>query len=154
MAEVRPVPWGRFVQMLTLARNYWIGSVRADGRPHCAPVWGVWLDGALYFSTPPHSQKGRNLARNPEVVVHLESADEVTMFEGVASIEDDPVRVKLVDQAFAAKYVVVPSGDPYHLDMDQGCQVYRVLPRIAHSWVDIAGGESKSRWVFDSQPGQ
>jgi hypothetical protein len=149
MAEVRPVPWGRVVQLLTLARNYWIASTRPDGRPHCVPVWGVWLEGALYFSTPPHSQKGRNIARQPKVVVHLESADEVVMFEGDAHIEGDPARVQLVDQAFAAKYVVVPSGDPYHLDMDPGCQVYLVRPGIAHAWVDVAGQESRARWVFD-----
>ena len=36
---------------LTAAPNYWISTTRLDSRPHARPVWGVWLDGAFYFST-------------------------------------------------------------------------------------------------------
>ena len=46
------------------------------------PVWGVWVDGALLFSSDPTSVKGRNLAARPDAVVHLESGDEVVVLEG------------------------------------------------------------------------
>jgi hypothetical protein len=76
--------WAQVQTRLSEARNYWIVSVRADGRPHAAPVWGIWLDGAVWFSTDPESTKGRNLAERPDVVVHLESGDEVVIVEGLA----------------------------------------------------------------------
>ena len=76
--------WAPLERRLSEARNYWVVTIRADGRPHAAPVWGAWLDDAVWFSTDPESVKGRNLAARPEVVVHLESGDEVVIVEGVA----------------------------------------------------------------------
>ena len=63
-------------------RSYWVTTTRADGRPHAMPVWGLWLDGALWFSSDPDSVKGRNLAARPDAVVHLESGDEVCILDG------------------------------------------------------------------------
>jgi nitroimidazol reductase NimA-like FMN-containing flavoprotein (pyridoxamine 5'-phosphate oxidase superfamily) len=80
--------WEWALERLTASRNYWISTTRADGRPHAMPVWGLWLEGAVWFSTHPESQKGRNLAGRPEVVAHLESGDDVAIVEGVA----EPVR--------------------------------------------------------------
>jgi len=58
------------------SRNYWICTSRPDGRPHSMPVWGFWTDGALYFGTERSSRKGKNLAHNYAVSVHLESHTE------------------------------------------------------------------------------
>ena len=68
------LPWSWAEERLVSARSYWICTTRADGRPHAMPVWGVWLDGGLWFSTGRSSQKARNLARSAAVVVHPESA--------------------------------------------------------------------------------
>ena len=65
-------PWSRAEEVLASARNYWIGTSGPDGRPHAAPVWAVWLNGLLYFSTGRESRKGRNIAANPAVAVHIE----------------------------------------------------------------------------------
>ncbi|PYX80352.1 MAG: hypothetical protein DMG70_24015 [Acidobacteria bacterium] len=46
------------------------GSRRPDGRPHSIPLWGFWLEGALYFGTARSSRLARNLARQPVVSVH------------------------------------------------------------------------------------
>lgn len=76
------LPWSWAEERLTAARNYWICSAGDDGRPHAMPVWGLWLEGGLLFGTARTSRKGRNLRRNPAVVVHLESGDEVVILEG------------------------------------------------------------------------
>lgn len=47
-------------------------------------MWGVWLDGVLYFGTGAGSVKARNLAANPALVVHLESGDKAVIMEGEA----------------------------------------------------------------------
>ena len=65
------LPWSWAEEQLRAARNYWVCSTRPDGRPHAMPVWGLWLDGAVLFSTDPSSRKGRNLTANPAAVVHL-----------------------------------------------------------------------------------
>ena len=96
--------WDHVRQRMEDSRNYWIGTTRPDGRPHAAPVWGVWLDDAFFFGTDPHSRKARNLRANPEVVVHLESGDDCVVLEGVVEEGSDPGLRRRVGEAYAAKY--------------------------------------------------
>ena len=48
-----------------------VAQLLADNRtslmalPHTMVVWGIWLDGAYYFSTSATSRKARNLQQNP-----------------------------------------------------------------------------------------
>ena len=53
------LPWARVERWLQASRNYWICTTRRDGRPHAKPVWGVWLQGMVSFSTDPSSVTGR-----------------------------------------------------------------------------------------------
>ena len=62
-------PWREVVAVLEQAEIFWISTVRADGRPHVAPLPAMWLDGALHFSTGLDEQKDRNLGRNPNCVL-------------------------------------------------------------------------------------
>jgi Pyridoxamine 5'-phosphate oxidase len=77
------LPWSWAEQRLVAARNYWIATTRPDGRPHCRPVWGVWLPDGFWFSTG--SVARHNLVANPQITVHLESGDQVVIVEGVAA---------------------------------------------------------------------
>ncbi|HEY0239328.1 MAG TPA: pyridoxamine 5'-phosphate oxidase family protein, partial [Friedmanniella sp.] len=45
--------WSHLEQLLTDAPLYWIVTVRADGRPHAAPLVGVWHEGTFAFCTGP-----------------------------------------------------------------------------------------------------
>src|SRR5439155_12821608 len=45
--------WSDAAARLESARNYWVATTRPDGRPHTMPVWGLWLDDAVVFSTNP-----------------------------------------------------------------------------------------------------
>src|SRR5574338_202738 len=81
--------WTWVEDQLTKSRNYWIASVTPDGKPHVAPVWGVWIDGALYFGSERESRKSKNLLANPNAVVHLESGDDTVILEGaVGELKD------------------------------------------------------------------
>jgi hypothetical protein len=62
-------PWSEIERLLTEAQLYWIITVRADGRPHAAPLVGVWHDGAFAFCTGAEEQKKRNLDANRQVAV-------------------------------------------------------------------------------------
>src|SRR5204862_2777617 len=76
------LPFSHLEAQLGAAHDYWVASVRPDGRPHAVPVWGVWLDGTLYFGGGKQTRKARNLDRNPDVVVHTGSASDVAIIEG------------------------------------------------------------------------
>lgn len=87
---VYPIDWRRFV--LERPRTAKLATVRADGRPHVAPVW-VDLDGdQVIFTTGESSVKGAALRRDPRVALCLD--DETlplafVLIEGVAEVRDD-----------------------------------------------------------------
>ncbi len=134
--------WRDVSERLTQSRNYWIGTTRPDGRPHVMPVWGVWLDETFYFSTDRNSQKGRNLAANPGLVVHLESGDDAVVLEGVAEEVSDLAIFSRCADTYEAKY-------QWRLKPDKpGVVVYALRPRVAFAWLERSFTQSASRWVF------
>jgi nitroimidazol reductase NimA-like FMN-containing flavoprotein (pyridoxamine 5'-phosphate oxidase superfamily) len=64
-----PVSWDETRSTLEAAELFWIGTVRADGRPHVTPLVAVWLDEAIHFTTGPGEQKEMNLRANPNVTL-------------------------------------------------------------------------------------
>src|SRR5581483_8401119 len=119
------IDWTELGRQFAESRNYWIASVTPRGMPHTAPVWGVWVDGVLYFSTGRTSRKGRNLAANPAVTVHLESGDDVYLIEGSVEEEHDPLALERFLDAYERKYQMRP--DLAALD----ALVLAVKPRVA-----------------------
>src|SRR5438477_7299468 len=84
------MPWNWAERRLESSHNYWISTCRMEGTPHLMIIWGVWLDGAFWFSTGPHTRKMKNLAMHPECVIGTEDADEAVVLEGTATIIRDP----------------------------------------------------------------
>jgi hypothetical protein len=135
------IPWSWASERLEASRNYWISSTRPDGRPHAMPVWGVWLDETFYFGTGVRSQKARNLAANPAVVVHLESGDDVVVLEGAVEVVEGEEPAEPVNRAYERKYGWrAEPGDPAPL--------YRLLPRRAFAWTEKDYPRSATRFDF------
>jgi PPOX class probable F420-dependent enzyme len=130
------LPWSWAEDQLETSRNYWIVTVRPDGSPHSAPVWGLWVDGAVVFSTSPESRKGRNLARDPRVVITLESGDDVVILEG--EIETIPLVDRLAD-LYEEKYDYRPGGEG---------DWYSLRPRVVHAWREQDYPRSATRFTF------
>ena len=138
--------WAWVDAQMTAARNYWVASTRPDGRPHVAPVWGVWFEGALYFGTGRTSQKGRNLLANPAVVVHLESGDDTVILEGTVEQISDAALLTQIYTVYAAKYPgYEPPAEP---SPDELWYVVRVSKGLA--WQEHNFPESATRWQFAS----
>jgi PPOX class probable F420-dependent enzyme len=79
--------------MLDRARTAKLATVRADGRPHVAPIW-FDLDGEdLLFTTGESTVKGRNILRDPCVSLCVDDETppfSFVLFEGEAEIVADP----------------------------------------------------------------
>jgi PPOX class probable F420-dependent enzyme len=134
--------WQDVTQQLARARNYWVATARPDGRPHVMPVWGIWLDGAFWFSTSRRSRKGRNLAAEPHLAVHLESGDDVVILEGEAEeVTEEEQLVRFAD-TYETKYGFRPDTQVANT------VTYRLRPRVAFAWLesDFPGGAT--RWRF------
>ncbi|MCB9420948.1 MAG: pyridoxamine 5'-phosphate oxidase family protein [Ardenticatenaceae bacterium] len=138
--------WDFVDEQMAQSRNYWIGTTRPDGRPHAAPVWGVWLDGHLYFGTSPNARKARNLDNNPALVVHLESGDDVVILEGTAVklTEMPPNLYETFSTAYAAKYAGFKPNAP-----SENEPIYTLRIQTAMAWQEKNFPQSATRWEFD-----
>lgn len=129
------------------ARNYWIATASPDGRVSATPVWGVWVEGALFFDGSPQTRRGRNIAANPSIAAHLESGDQVVIIEGEAFEVIQPERslaAKLA-AAYAAKY----AADGYTPTPDQWDQggLFCLRKQRAFAWTKFP--DDTTRWVFE-----
>jgi hypothetical protein len=141
-AGLRPWSWGEAV--VREAHNYWVATAGADGRPHVMPVWAVWHDGALWFSTGSGSRKARNLTERAECSVGAERGTDAVVVEGVAQRIPATAAPAEVARLYAAKY---DGGYP------DDSLVFRVAPRVVFGFSEAAAefGETATRWVFERE---
>jgi F420H(2)-dependent biliverdin reductase len=84
-------------------RNIWLASVRADGRPHLAPVWFVAVRDRIWIGTGARSVRVGNLATNSSVALSFEDGDAPLVAEGTAVVHATE-RPADVAAAFLDKY--------------------------------------------------
>ena len=130
--------WAR--QRLEKSHNYWISTSRPDGSPHLMVIWGLWMDGAFFFSTGEKSRKGRNLAKNPRCVIGTEKAHEAVIVEGVVETNNDPKLRKKFNKQYQKKYKWDMSAfaDP----------VFVLRPHLAFGLYEKEFQASATRWQF------
>lgn len=139
------LPWSWAEERLAASHDYWVATVWPDGRPHVMPVWGIWHEEAVWFSSSVRSRKARNLAAYPRCVVTTDNALEPVVVEGVAEVVTSLEVIAGFLSILNAKYST--SYTPGFLDPAVNAS-FRVRP----SWVfalteeDFSG--SPTRWVF------
>jgi nitroimidazol reductase NimA-like FMN-containing flavoprotein (pyridoxamine 5'-phosphate oxidase superfamily) len=139
------IPWAEVERRLTVSHDYWVATVRPDGRPHVMPVWGVWLDGRLWFSSGLRSRKARNLAAEPRCTITTDQAQDPVVLDGLAE--------QVVDADGIAAFLAVMNGK-YDAGMTaafldpavNGTFAVRPQRVIALSHDDFTG--SPTRWTF------
>jgi hypothetical protein len=137
------LPWAHADARLQSAQNYWLATVRPDGRPHVSPVWGAWVDGRLYFDGHPRTQWIRNVRANGRLAVHLESAEDVIILEGVAEDLDS------VEAELSERIIDVWDAKYHRLHPDPaGSGIICFTPRTARGW-STSELRDGTRWVFE-----
>jgi general stress protein 26 len=136
------LPWTWAEERLTNSHNYWITTVRPDGRPHVMVVWGVWLDGGFWFSTGKESRKWKNLHANPNCVISTENAAEAVIVEGVAQQIRDKDFWKRFCDLYEPKYDWKMEGykeEPF----------FAVRPRRIFALREKDFQKAATRWMFE-----
>ena len=131
------LPWEWADARLGAAHNYWIATGGSAG-PNAAPVWGLWLGDVFVFSTNPTSRKGRDLAADPRIVVHLESGDEVVILQGSAEPLEPALHDRVRDE-YEQKYGM-------RLDPDEGW--FQLRPSRGQAWRESDYPTSATRYDF------
>jgi nitroimidazol reductase NimA-like FMN-containing flavoprotein (pyridoxamine 5'-phosphate oxidase superfamily) len=99
------LPWAWVEERLLDTWNYWLATASEARGPHVRPIWCVWWDGALLFTSSPSSRKLRDLGADPRAAVHLELVREVVVLEGRV---DETTPDQNATAAYAAKYGWLP----------------------------------------------
>ncbi|MBT3162427.1 PPOX class F420-dependent oxidoreductase [Streptomyces sp. Vc74B-19] len=98
--------WREFVSDGT--RTAKLATVRADGRPHLAPIWFVLDGNDVVFNTGARTVKGRNLARDGRIALCVDDDRPpfaYVVLEGRARLSEDPGELRLWAARIAARYM-------------------------------------------------
>lgn len=125
------------------ARPAVLATVRADGRPHAAPVWyDVDDDGAFVFTTGADTVKGGNLARDARVTLVVQDDRPPFSFvvvEGRAQTDDDLGEVARWAARIGGRYMGAHRAEEYgRRNGVPGELVVRVTPTHVVSAADVA----------------
>jgi hypothetical protein len=143
------VDWGWVAGQLTEAKNYWLSSVRPNGRPHVVPRWGVFIDNRFYYDGSPETRHAQNIVKNPHVSLHLESGNQVVMMEGTSKPADKPESefAKQLAEAISKKYSD-EGYSPEPTQWDEG-GLYVFTPRQCIAWTVFY--EDPTKFVFEGE---
>ena len=98
--------WRAFVSRGT--RTGKLSTVRADGRPHLAPIWFL-LDGDdVVFNTSKNTVKGRNLVRDGRVALCVDDDRPpfaYVVLQGSARVSEDLDELRLWAGRIGARYM-------------------------------------------------
>jgi len=137
------LPWAWAEERLRTSHDYWLATTWPDGRPHVMPVWGLWIDGGLWFCSSLHSRKTRNLMRDGRCVATTDDPLEPVVVEGVAAIVTETAALEAMLDAMNAKYEVT-----YALDfLDPAVNAtFRIQPHWAVGLLERDFTGSPTRW--------
>lgn len=134
------LPWSWAEHRLSTACRYWVASVSPDGTPHVMPVWAIWFDWHIWFSTGGRSRKARNLRIEPRCVVHTDGEDPLVV-NGIAEIVTAPDAIAQMVELYVRKYPEAPP-DPVENP------IFRVRPSRVFGLVEEEFTTSPTRWTF------
>jgi hypothetical protein len=141
------LPWSWAEYRLESSHNYWLATVRPDGRPHLMVIWGLWQGGVFFFSTGSGSRKALNLERNAHCVIGTEQAQEAVVVEGFAEKLRDVKQLTDLLSLYELKY-----------DYDMAAMredilalrepIFAVRPSVAFGLDEKASMQNSTRWRF------
>jgi hypothetical protein len=109
-------------------------------------IWGIWWDGAFWFSTGPQTRKAKNIAAQPHCVIGTEKADEAVIVEGTATEITDRAEWKRMGEFYDKKY----GGKLLPLLESSGGSVFRIEPKVAFGQDEHAEDfvQAATKWTF------
>jgi hypothetical protein len=111
------------------------------------PVWGVWAQGAVWFSSSRDSRKARNIASDPRAVITTDNPRQPVVVEGLV----DPVQGDTVIERFTA-WVNAKYRTDLTVDFFTENACFRLEPRWAFGLDDADFTGTPTRWGFGAAP--
>ena len=139
------LPWDWALARLEESRDFWVATVRPDGRPHLSPVWAVWDDDALWFSAGPRSTKMRNIRAGSGISVSTEDPENPVVLEGTVELVTDSEQLLQFVAVMNLKY---RTNYPVEFFSPDQAAVGRIRPERVIGLMSSDFEGSPTRWVF------
>jgi PPOX class probable F420-dependent enzyme len=140
------LPWDWAEQRLRESRNFWLATHWPDGRPHLMPVWAIWHNSHLWFSSSNQSRKARNLAADGRCVLTTDDSQNPVVVEGLAERLVDHADLMTFLQIMNTKYAT--SYGPEMVD-PRSNSTYRLRPTWAFGLRAEQFTGTPTRWSFE-----
>ena len=146
---ISEVSWDYVEKQLTESKNYWLCSVRPNGKPQVVPRWCVYLDGKIYYDGSPETRHAHNIMENPNVSVHLEDGAKAIILEGTSAPASKPdlELARRLSEAYCAKYAS-DGYAPTPTQWDEG-GLYVFTPRQCLAWTVFF--ENSTKFIFEAE---
>jgi len=143
------VEWEWVTTQVTKAKNYWLCSVRPDGRPHVVPRWGAFIDNKLYYDGSPETRHAQNILANSNVSLHLENGSQAVIMEGFSKPAEKPLPefAKRLAEAISDKYAS-DGYSPEPTQWDEG-GLYVFTPHQCIAWTVFY--ENPTKFIFEGE---
>ncbi|MCU1448534.1 MAG: class F420-dependent enzyme [Acidimicrobiales bacterium] len=133
-----------FIQNGTPPHTGKLATVRADGRPHVAPVWYVVDDdGSIVFTTGEDTVKGRNLRRTGYAAMSIDDERPPFSFvvlEGPVELSDDMEALRHWATVIGGRYMGEEAAEAFGArNAVPGELLARLTPAKVTSAKDLAG---------------
>ena len=146
------LPWSWAAEQLTIARHYWVTSIRENGFPQARPVDGVWMDDVLGLSIG-HGGVQRAKQRPDgrfDVTVHTESAADVVIIEGTLERVVGQGRADRLPVTDGVAFDASRAAELYKVKYDEdipGVVNFAVVLQIVYGWRDD-DVKTATKWTF------
>jgi PPOX class probable F420-dependent enzyme len=128
--------------MLDRARTAVLASVRADGRPHVAPIWFDLDDDILVFTTGENTVKARNMRRDPRVSLCVDEEEPPFHFvaiEGTSELSAGDTDLLYWATRIGGRYMGSDRADEYgRRNAVEGELLVRVAPQKIVAYKNIS----------------
>ena len=124
------------------SRTAILATVRADGRPHIAPIW-FDLDGdTLVFTTGENTVKGRNMRRDPRISLCIDDEEppfHFVLIEGAAELTAEDPDLLYWATRIGGRYMGDDRAEEYgRRNAVQGESLVRVTPQKIVAYKNIS----------------
>jgi PPOX class probable F420-dependent enzyme len=128
--------------VLGRSRTAVLATVRADGRPHAAPIW-FDLDGdTLVFMTGESTVKGRNMRRDPRVSLCIDEEEppfHFVLIEGTSELTEGDPELLYWATRIGGRYMGADRADEYgQRNAAEGELLVRVTPQKILAYKNIS----------------
>jgi Pyridoxamine 5'-phosphate oxidase len=137
------LPWTWAEERLVRSHDYWLATGATETGPHLVPVWGVWREGAAWFSASPGSRKTRNLTADARAALATDDPRQPVVVRGAVERITD---VRVIEQFTGWVNYKYESEIAVSFFTDNA--TFRLAPRWVFSLDEDDFTGTPTRWTF------